>query len=137
MFENVAAQILDQLGPAIYTQVLEEFRTGEALKQEQVSAEVCSWAEVSPQRKHRGIDGMGHIDMDVPADIYFDWVTHEGTGFWKDKASKQWFLNKNPQFKVGYEARAAVAWTPTMDRSAGGLFLANARTSTHTMKTAA
>lgn len=137
LFENIAGNLLESYGPEVYNDILNELRTGAELEQARVSSEVCSWSEVNTQRTSRGQPGLGYVDMEVPSEVYFDWVTHEGAGFWKDRASKQWFLNKNPQFKVRYEAKAQHAWTPAMDRTGGGLYLASARTTLNTMRTAA
>lgn len=129
--------LVDQLGPEMYWLLMDEFKKGIELKKLKVLAEVQSWSE-APARTSSGVDGMGHCTMDVPAEIYFDWAQAEGAGFWGDAASKRWFLNKNPQFKVKYQPKARTAWTPVLDRSrSGNLLLANSRTSTTTMRTAA
>lgn len=132
MFENMAAALLEQGGPELYQAVLDELKSGIEMRRMQVEHEVLSWSQ-SPTRTSRGADGIGFCEMDVPADVYFNWDHYE-KGFWQDKASRMWFLRRNPQFRVKYEPKAMRGWAPTLDRSQGGLFLASARTSVQTMK---
>lgn len=117
LFENIARIG----GPQLLKDVLEELHKGEMLQRDAVDAEVLTWSE-NTARRCPGVDGMGTITSEIPADIYFDWDSKE-PGFWKSSADRQWFLNKNPQFKVKYQPKAQVAWTNTLDRTDGGIFI--------------
>lgn len=110
-------------GPGLMFQVQEEFRKGVLLEQMKTQAAVQTLSE-TPHKTSRGIDGLGHISADIPADVYFNWNYYE-PGFWGDDASRRWFLNKNPQFKVKYEQKAQIAWKPAFDRTQSGLFIGN------------
>jgi hypothetical protein len=109
-------------GPQLLADVLEELHTGEMLERSRCEAEVMTWSQ-STTRTCGGHDGLGTITSEVPAEIYFDWEGKE-PGFWSSAADRQWFLNKNPQFKVKYQPKAQIAWKPALDRH-GSLWIGN------------
>lgn len=133
--ENIAASILDMGGPELFQAVMDELKSGIELQRMQTQAQVQTWSE-SPTRSHRGVDGLGHCEMEVPADIYFNWQHYE-RGFWGDKASRQWFLNKNPQFRVKYEPKPQTGYTAPLEQTASGLFLGTKYGPVSTTSTAA
>lgn len=121
LFDNMLDSIARIGGPQLLADVLEELTTGEMMERERCEAETMTWSDAT-SRRCPGVDGLGTITSEIPADIYFDWDSKE-PGFWKSPADRQWFLNKNPRFKVKYQPKAMSAWTRTLDRSDGGLFI--------------
>lgn len=121
LFDNMLDSIARIGGPQLLADVLEELTTGEMLERERCEAETITWSDAT-SRRSPGIDGLGFCSAEIPADIYFDWESKE-PGFWKSAADRQWFLNKNPRFKVNYQRKPMTAWTRTLDRSDGGLFI--------------
>ena len=119
--ENIAASILDMGGPELFHAVMDELKTGIELQRMQTEARVQTWSQ-SPTRTHRGVDGLGYCEMEVPADVYFNWQHYE-TGFWQDNASRKWFLNKNPQFRVKYEPKPQKGWTAPLEKTGSGLYI--------------
>jgi hypothetical protein len=91
------------------------------LERSRVESETLTWSDATARRS-QGVDGIGYCSAEIPADIYFDWETKE-PGFWSSPAERQWFLNKNPRFKVNYQPKAIKAWTPVLDRTESGLFI--------------
>lgn len=121
LFDNMLDSVARIGGPQLLADVLEELATGELMERERCEAEVLTWSD-STSRRCGGTDGLGTITSEIPADIYFDWQNKE-PGFWQSPADRQWFLNKNPKFKVNYQRKPMTAWTPTLDRTPGGLFI--------------
>ena len=115
--------LLEAGGPGLYWQVMDEFKKGIELQNLVIEAQVQTWSE-SPTRTSKGVDGMGYCEMDVPAEVYWNWHNAE-RGFWQDKGSRQWFLSKNPQFKVKYQPKAQVGYKPVLDRTQSGLWIGN------------
>jgi len=119
--ENIAASILDIGGPKLFQQVMDELKSGIELQRMKTQAQVQSWSE-NTTRTSKAVEGFGYCEMDVPADIYFNWQHYE-KGFWGDPASRKWFLNKNPQFRVKYERKPQSGYTAPLQQTASGLFL--------------
>lgn len=105
-------------GKELLNEVLDEFRMGwerektEAMLRQQRIGAACSRLESA------AVEGLGHIDMDIPAESYFYWH-HREPGCWKDKTFRREYKRDNPHVVVRYKnPKPFSAWTPARENTA-------------------
>lgn len=118
---NVFEEIAEEFGVVGATAFFKECQSGMAFEQGRTTQYVNGLSEVH-HKKSGAIEGLGHVSSEIPADIWHSW-NQRYPGFWNDDSNRKWFLNQFPQFKVGYQGKAQVAWRPTLDRTQSGLFI--------------
>lgn len=107
---DIFANLVDAYGHETAALVAEEFRTGanfELIKAQKAHQKL---SEV-PHQRSQGVDGLGFIAADIPAEIYWNWDTFK-KGFWQSKEDREWFLKKNPQYRRRYQPKPQVGWVP-------------------------
>jgi hypothetical protein len=99
----------------------EEFTKALNFERMQVMARDHMMSEVRHDR-HRGVDGLGYCSLEIPSEAYFDWAARH-PGCWQDSGERRRIIAKNPHWKRKYQPKPQTGWTPTQDRTAGGLYL--------------
>jgi hypothetical protein len=127
---NVWDQIAEEYGVMGADAFLRELQTGIAFDQGRTKQYVSGLAEVHTQRSG-AIDGFGRVTSAIPENIWHSW-NKAYPGFWSDPTNEKWFLDKHPQFRVGYQCKTQVAWKPTLDRTSSGLYIGNKYGNVHT-----
>lgn len=99
--------------------VEDEFRLGWEMEKVMVEMEKNRMAEACTRLESAAVDGLGRVEMDIPAASYFYWIREgrkRGTShIWKHEEFRKDFLRDNPQFKVKYRsAKPRSGWTPEM-----------------------
>lgn len=97
--------------------VEDEFRLGWEMEKVMVEMEKNRMAEACTRLESAAVDGLGRVEMDIPAASYFYWICEgrkRGTShIWKHEEFRKDFLRDNPQFKVKYRSsRPRSGWTP-------------------------
>lgn len=115
---NVFEEVADEFGLGAANAFMKEVQSGIALEQGTTKRHVNKSAEVH-YRTSKAIDGMGYIASDIPADVWHSW-NQRYPGCWEDKRFRRDFLNKHPQFKVGYQKKIQTGYQP---RTGSGLFI--------------
>lgn len=119
-YEGFIEQIAAAGGNELLRAVEDELRMGWQAEVTMTLARQQRMAEACTRLESAAIEGMGHIDMDIPAASYFYWQ-HREPGCWKDKGFRGDYKKKNPQFKVRYKSdKPRTGWTPEADRSVRG-----------------
>jgi hypothetical protein len=107
--ESFADSIAEAGGIELLRAVEQEYRLGwerekmETLMAQQRMATACT------QLESAAIDGLGHIESDIPASAYFHWM-NEGrkrgeANIWRHAEFRREFLRDNPQYKVRYRRK--------------------------------
>lgn len=101
--------------------VEDEFRLGWEREKVMVEMEKNRMAEACTRLESAAVDGLGRVEMDIPAASYFYWIREgrkRGTAnIWRHKEFRKDFLRDNPQFKVKYRsAKPRSSWTPEMEQ---------------------
>lgn len=106
-------------GHELLKAVEDEFRMGWEMEKVMVEMERNRMAEACTRLESAAVDGLGRVEMDIPAASYFYWI-REGRKrgekhIWRHQEFRRDFLRDNPQFKVKYRsAKPRSGWTPEM-----------------------
>jgi hypothetical protein len=124
-YEGFIEQIAAAGGNELLRAVEDEFRMGWQAQTALVLAQQQRMAEACTRLESAAVDGLGHIDGDIPADSWFYW-NHREPGCWKDSKFRKEYFRDNPQFKVRYRsAKPRVGYTaPVNPAPPGTLFRA-------------
>ena len=98
-----------------------EITSGLNMERLRVMAQDQMQAEVRSQR-NPGVDGIGYCSLEVPAEAYFDWAIRH-PGIWQN--DRKYIERKNRHWVRPYQPKPQSGWTPTLDRTQGGLFIGN------------
>ena len=115
MYETFCEDIARIGGKALLDAVEEEYRKGWQVQRALVEAQAARISAVCNHLESSAVDGLGCIESDIPADIYFYWLErerrkHNVANTWRDRDFKRRFLRDNPQFKVRYRRKAQAGW---------------------------
>lgn len=116
MYESFCEDIARMGGKALLDAVEEEYRTGWQVKQALVQAQANRISAVCNHLESSAVDGLGRIESDIPAEIYFYWLNrerekHNVANTWRDRDFKRRFLRDNPQYKVRYRKKLQSGWS--------------------------
>lgn len=116
MFETFCEDIARLGGKVLLDAVEEEYRKGWHVQRALVEAQANRISAVCNHLESSAVDGLGRIESDIPADVYFYWLNrerekHNVVNTWQDRDFKRRFLRDNPQFKVRYRKKAQQGWT--------------------------
>lgn len=116
MFESFCEDIARIGGKALLDAIEEEYRNGWQVQQALVQAQANRISAVCNHLESSAVDGLGRIESDIPAEVYFYWLNrerekHNVTNTWQDRDFKRRFLRDNPQFKVRYRKKAQAGWS--------------------------
>lgn len=113
-------------GHELLKAVEDEFRMGWEMEKVMVEMERNRMAEACTRLESAAVDGLGRVEMDIPAASYYYWI-HEGRKrgekhIWRHKEFREDFRKKNPQFAVRYRsAKPRSGWTPEMNPQRAGV----------------
>jgi len=115
MYESFCEDIARLGGKALLDAVEEEYRKGWQVQQALVQAQANRISAVCNHLESSAVDGLGRVESDIPAEIYFYWLNRERerqnvANTWSDKDFRRRFLRDNPQFKVRYRKKAQSGW---------------------------
>jgi hypothetical protein len=114
MFEVFQESLVQAGGYELLEAVNDEFRRGRQVQEGLVKAQIQRISSVCSQLESSAIDGLGNIESDIPAEIYFHWLNEgrkRGTNnIWQHECFRREFLRDHPQLKVRYRPRAMSGW---------------------------
>jgi hypothetical protein len=84
-------------------QMLEEFRTGWALRKVQAKANAKLLGKLN-QEEHNHVEGLGEMTMRIPVESYHYWGKRLGYDCWRDAGFRKEFLRDNPECRVNSKA---------------------------------
>jgi hypothetical protein len=123
MLETFQEDLVRAGGKQLLDAVTAEFRRGWQVQQALVMQRQMAMATACTRLESSAIDGMGHVESEIPAESYFYWL-NEGrkrgeSNIWKHGEFRKDFLRDNPQFKVRYRCKAMSGWrAPSLERAA-------------------
>jgi hypothetical protein len=106
------ASLIEVYGTEMAAMVLEEFRTGVNFNLVQAQ-KAHKQMSATPHTRSNGVDGLGYIACEIPADIYWNWENYQ-KGFWRDPSNREWFLRHNPEYRRKYQPKPRVGWVPLL-----------------------
>lgn len=123
MFETFQEDLVAAGGYELLNAVNEEFRRGRQVQEALVSAQIQRLSSVCTKLESSAIEGLGYIESDIPAEVYFHWINEgrkRGTNnIWQHQEFRRDFLRSHPQLKVRYRKRPMTGWTsPRLERAA-------------------
>ena len=123
MFEVFQESLVQAGGYELLEAVNDEFRRGRQVQEALVRAQVQRLSSACTQLESSAIDGLGHIESDIPAEVYFHWINEgrkRGTdNIWRHAEFRRDFLRDHPQLKVRYRRKAMTGYrAPSLERAA-------------------
>ena len=100
---GIHTSIHDAIPDELLQPMLEEFRTGWALRKAQAEAQKQAMAALN-QQLHRHVDGLGQLTARIPVDSYHYWGQRLGYSCWKDDDFVESYFRDNPECRVNSKA---------------------------------